>query len=195
MVCMGKISLVFVIAAMGISPVWPQGVDLEKEFAAAVTRAKAGDVAAQTDVGSAYLMGRGVAPDLEQAEQWFRKAAEQDSSTAQHQLGMICAEKSHGGKFPQFEKEAVQWWTKAAEQGNRKAAWQLGHAYAGGTGVAKNNVQAYKWLNLAVTRFGTEGARDDLENLAKLMTRDQIAEAQKLSAEFKARTREPQKTK
>ena len=152
MVCMGKISLVFVIAAMGISPVWPQGVDLEKEFAAAVTRAKAGDVAAQTDVGSAYLMGRGVAPDLEQAEQWFRKAAEQDSSTAQHQLGMICAEKSHGGKFPQFEKEAVQWWTKAAEQGNRKAAWQLGHAYAGGTGVAKNNVQAYKWLNLAVAQ-------------------------------------------
>jgi TPR repeat protein len=193
---MDRMALFFAVALIGGSSAWSQKIDPETDFASNMSRAKAGDLAAQIDVGKAYLSGLGVSPDLDEAEKWFRRAADHDSSTAQFHLGMICEEKSHGGKFPQFQEEAVKWWSKAAEQGNRQACWKLGQAYAEGTGVVKDDVQAYKWLSLALTRFGTEGARWDLENISKRMTPDQISAAQKLSAEFKARPHlEQQKSK
>ena len=55
--------------------------------------------------------------------------------------------------------------------------------YASGEGVPENFVLAYKWANLAAAR-GSEKARELKSGVKKLMTREQIAEAQQLSLEW-----------
>ena len=55
---------------------------------------------------------------------------------------------------------------------------------AKGEGVAVNDVQAYKWLNLAAAQ-GNENAKTGKGFVEKEMTREQIAEAQRLSTEWK----------
>lgn len=93
---------------------------------------------------------------------------------------------------------AVKWYLLAAEQGEASAQTSLGFKYWQGEGVPKDYVLAYKWFNLAAALgdpnvfapsgdlvFGATfaaGARDDL---AKLMTPDQIAEAERLAREWK----------
>jgi len=75
---------------------------------------------------------------------------------------------------------AVRWFRKAAEQGYKPAQSYLGECYASGNGVPQDFVQAYKWYNLA-------SAQAERDALAIKMTREQIAEAQQLSREFKPR--------
>jgi TPR repeat protein len=56
----------------------------------------------------------------------------------------------------------------------------LGLKYAEGTGVPKDDVNAYAWLNVASAN-GDDLASKNRDFLAKRMTPEQIAEAQKLS--------------
>jgi uncharacterized protein len=60
--------------------------------------------------------------------------------------------------------------------------------YYNGDGVQKDYVQAYKWANLAAAK-GHEKAVEMRRILEARMTREQIAEAQRLPAQFV-----PQKT-
>jgi hypothetical protein len=85
--------------------------------------------------------------------------------------------------------EAVKWFRKAADQGNGVAQCDLGFCYANGFGVPKDYcdgcVQAYMWYNLAAAQGQPESA-NNLALLEKKMTPGQIAEAQRLSREFRA---------
>ena len=49
--------------------------------------------------------------------------------------------------------------------------------------VSENNVLAYMWMDLLATQ-GDEGAQSSKEILEQRMTREQIAEAQRLSREW-----------
>src|SRR5208282_1079752 len=63
----------------------------------------------------------------------------------------------------------------------------LGDCYLKGTGVTKDYVQAYKWLDLAAAK-GDDRADDARVNLAsaeRFLTPEQVAEAQRLAHEFK----------
>ena len=71
----------------------------------------------------------------------------------------------------------------AAEHADGLAPRNLGHMYAGGIGMPEDDVEAYKWYNLA-TAQGTEGARNSRDTAAKKMTKQQIAEGKRLSAEW-----------
>jgi TPR repeat protein len=53
-----------------------------------------------------------------------------------------------------------------------------------GDGDPKNDLEAFKWLNLGAAQ-GNENAAEAKEFLRKRMTPAQIAEAQRLSAEWK----------
>ena len=55
--------------------------------------------------------------------------------------------------------------------------------YVTGRGVPEDNVLAYMWLNLAAAQ-GYEGADESKARAAHRMTREQIAEAQRLSREW-----------
>ena len=74
--------------------------------------------------------------------------------------------------------------TKAkAETGDASAQNNLGVMYANGKGVEQNFVTGYALWNIAATN-GHQNAKKGLSQLAKIMTPDQIAEAQKLSCEM-----------
>jgi hypothetical protein len=92
----------------------------------------------------------------------------------------------NGNGIPKNYKQAIYWYAKAVEQGNADAQLNLGGMYRYGNGIPKDYVMAYMWLNLAAAK-GNASARINLDNLEKEMTREQIAEAQRLAREWKPR--------
>jgi len=80
----------------------------------------------------------------------------------------------------------VKWYRKAAEQGFYPAQEELGLAFEQGRGVPQDYTQAHKWYNLAAAR-GDTNAAELRDALARQMTPSQIAEAQRLSREFRSK--------
>ena len=175
--------------------------------------AKQGNVYAQYNLGLMYDLGKGVAKDEVQAVAWYQKAAEQDYASAQFNLGLIY---NLGKGVAKDDQTAVKWYQKAAEQGIADAQYSLGLMYANGRGVAKDEVQAAVWYrkaaeqgqadaqnNLGVMYAKGEGVPvDDVlaymwaniamngelrDILAEGMLPEQIAEAQRLSREWRAK--------
>lgn len=105
-----------------------------------LTKAQAGDVQAQLDLGEAYLHGKIVSRDLEQAMQWFRKAAEQGNAMAQARLGVLIG--NFRGK--QNYDEALEWLRKSADQNCADGESGLAFMYHNGRGVEKDDDQAVK---------------------------------------------------
>ena len=74
-----------------------------------------------------------------------------------------------------------------AEQGDARAQVALGFRYALGVGVPQDYVEAHMWFNLAAAQSSAEDrdrrvkARNDV---AKRMTAEQIAEAQRRAREW-----------
>ena len=87
---------------------------------------------------------------------------------------------------PKNNVEAVKWYRKAADQGYATAQHNLGVVYADGQGVPQDDVMAYMWYNLAAAQ-GLEAAKHNKGVLSKQMTKEQIAEAQKLSRKWLAK--------
>lgn len=143
--------------------------------------AEQGRPKAQFNLGVMYDDGDGVPENDIEAVKWYRLAADQGDARAQHNLGLMY---HNGSGVPQNDAEAVKWWRLAAEQGHARAQHNLGFMYGTGKGVPEDFVQAYKWLNLSAAQ-GDENAKKGKEIVRKIMTPQQIAEAQKLSAAWK----------
>jgi S1-C subfamily serine protease len=122
---------------------------------------------------------------LAEGAKWLRLVAERGDMAAQVSLG-ICYEKGNG--VPKDSVEAAKWYRMAAEQGNASGQQLLGFCYAQGQGAPKDYVEAYKWFNLATAQGLDFGDRHELE---QQMTAEQIAEAQRLTREFKPRSEQP----
>src|SRR5439155_555911 len=138
---------------------------------------------AQYNLGVCYGGGQGVAKDEAEAVKWYRKAAGQNDALAQYSLGCCYA---NGLGVTKDYVEAVKWFRKAAEQKYAMAQSDLGICYYKGQGVAKDYVEGYKWWLLAAGQ-GDETARKGSTSLEVLMTREQVAEGQKLARDFKPR--------
>ncbi len=143
--------------------------------------AEQGDADAQTNLGLMYRFGRGVPQDDKEAVRWYRLAAEQGYALAQAKMGLMYDE---GLGVPEDDKEAVRWYRLAAEQGFASAQNNLGQMYADGRGVTQDDVQAHMWVNLAGVE-GDEGYRKQRDILAEKMTPVQLAEARRLTREWK----------
>ena len=72
--------------------------------------AEAGDLTAQTDLGSLYLKGVGVTKDEAEGIKWTQKAAEKGDSTAQYNLGVSYRD---GIGVEKDQKKADEWFAKA----------------------------------------------------------------------------------
>ena len=85
------------------------------------------------------------------------------------------------------EPPALEELIERAEQGYAGAQYNLGVMYMNGQGVPQDNVQAYVWISLAVSRAGNPNAwqLDALAQVAMAMTPEQIAEAQRLAREWR----------
>lgn len=116
----------------------------------------------------------------------FTEAAETGDAQAQVRIGDLYRD---GKGAPQNDVEAVKWYRLAAEQGNAQGQIDLGTAYKHGNGVPQDYVLAHMWFNLASADddfpAGRGLARMQRDLVANDMTRDQIAEAQRLAREWK----------
>ena len=122
--------------------------------------------------------------DYATALKLWRPFADQGDAFAQYNLGLMY---DNGEGVTENDAEAVKWYRKAADQGFAKAQVNLGAMYGNGEGVTENYVQAYKWFNIAAAQ-GEATAKSNKAFIENKMTREQIAEAQKLSAEWKPTT-------
>jgi TPR repeat protein len=145
--------------------------------------AENGNAPAQHNIGFMYANGYGIKKDLVEAFKWYQKAAEQHFSGSEFEVG---ASYYSGNGVSQDYIEAVKWLEKSAEQGFARAQNNLGACYHNGEGVAKDYVEAYKWYNLALAQ-GLGAAQTNLSLVERLMTAEQIAEAQQLAREFRPR--------
>jgi TPR repeat protein len=143
--------------------------------------AEQNDVFADWFLAICYANGNSVAKDEVEAVKWYRRAAEQNLASAQFSLG-LCYYNGRG--VAKNEPEAVRWYRKAAEQNYADAQHNLGFCYANGIGVAKDYVEGYRWSLLASAQ-GNEAERVNVTILEDKMTREQIAEGQKLARSFK----------
>lgn len=99
----------------------------------------AGFTVAAHQLGKCWRDGMGVLPDDEQAELWFRRAAEAGHDFSQYALGKLLQSQKR-------MEEAVSWYEKAAAQGNSYAAYRLGKLYLEGKDVPKNAARAVEYL-------------------------------------------------
>ena len=90
-------------------------------------------------LGKCWRDGRGVLPDDERAERWFRRAADAGYDFAQYTLGKLLQSQKR-------TDEAVSWYEKAAAQGNSYAAYRLGKLYLEGKDVPKDVPKAVAYL-------------------------------------------------
>jgi uncharacterized protein len=167
---------------------YQRGKGVPKDFARAVEwyrkAAERGDAAAQGRLGFLYRVGAGVPRDLKLAQKWYRLAADQGNPLAEVGLGYMLLEGS--GEKPDVVAAAALF-TKAAEHGDALAMLALGTLYELGQGVTRDWVQAHKWYSLASVDDGEyeqdlfDRAKRAKEELAKQMSPEQIAEAERLA--------------
>ena len=144
--------------------------------------AEQGDPDAQVGLGSLYLGGYGVTKDEGAATAWFRKAAEQGSPSGQFSLGSLYyARKDYAA--------AASWYRRASEQGSALAQIRLARLYGDGLGVARDDVQAFKWFAIAADRgadsYSRTNAAAGREATARKLTPAQLAQAERLVREWK----------
>ena len=80
----------------------------------------------------------------------------------------------------EFSAEQVE---LGAQTGAPDALFELGMLYATGRAVAADLVVAHKWFNLAAARGNREALSHRVE-VAREMSTDQVAEAQRLAREW-----------
>ncbi len=136
---------------------------------------------AQFLLGQLYHQGKGMPQDYTGAEYWYSKAARQGNAMGQLGLGSMYA---YGNGVPQNYTEAVKWYRKSANQGEIVAQSILGVMYEEGNGLPQDFVLAHMWFNL-VAGSGGAVARTARDLVARKMTPEQIAEAERLAREWK----------
>jgi len=121
------------------------------------------------------------------------KAAKSGFAVAQFSLGVM----NYPIGDPPFDAargnpaRALVWYRRAAERGDIGAQVALGLAHAQGIGVVPDYIEADKWFNIAASRANSADELADIathhNKLAHAMTSSQIAEAQKLAREWRAK--------
>jgi uncharacterized protein len=132
---------------------------------------------------------------------WYRLAAKQGDAGSQQKIGQMYLE---GRGVPQSDTEALRWLRTAADRGEAEAQLGLARMYKDGRGVPQDYVQAHMWANVAVSRarvltqasISGQLRPDQLsemrryytalrDELAAMMTPEQLAEAQALARNWK----------
>lgn len=145
--------------------------------------AEEGDAGAQFWLGQMYDLGKGVPQNLAQASLWYRRAAEQGNVMAQHNLGHMY-ETGEGTRPSEYSlSAAASWYRRAAEQDYKPSQANLGALYANGRGVRRDFIEGYMWMLLAGSI-----ADASREALAKRMTPQQIASAERQAKEWKPKS-------
>ena len=139
--------------------------------------AEQGLAEAQFSLARCYMRVDWVSKDDQEALRWLNKAAEQGLAESQNFLARFYMA---GRGVPQDYHEAIRWLTKAAEQNHRNAKVRIAECYQ----ALGNLVEAFKWLMLASDQDNLW--KEDLNSLRPLLTKEQIAEAEKRYRQFQS---------
>lgn len=113
---------------------------------------------------------------------WLNKAAEKHWYAAYYQLGLMYLD----GKGVETDyQKAYSYFYPAALAGNSGSQYMLCYMYVRGLGRDRDLVQAYKWGYLSGSQ-GDKNYKKHLEDLAKQMTEDQVAQANDSIKKFTA---------
>lgn len=164
---------------------YASGMGTEKNPAEAFTwmkkAAEAGHEESRFALAGFYRRGFGTPRDNKEAARWYRGLAEEGNAASQVAYALLLFS---GEGVAQDVTEASRWVKQAAAQGHAQAQHALGALYADGKGVPRNLMLAYAWTSLAAAQ-GIDDAAKMLDKLEGRMTRDQVAEAQRLAARFR----------
>jgi TPR repeat protein len=161
---------------------------------ALLSKANAGDAAAQVAVGEQYAQAAAtehdkarIADDYQQAEAWYRKAAGQNDIPGEMHLAALY--RDGGGKtIPRDMEQAATWYRKAADLGDPTAQATLGVLYSMGQGVPHSDVDAYFWLDLAASVKGPnqEKYAANRQMIGQHITTDELSDVRDRVAAWKA---------
>tara|TARA_R100001244_G_scaffold96522_6_gene72262 strand:- start:30299 stop:31321 length:1023 start_codon:yes stop_codon:yes gene_type:complete len=116
-----------------------------------------GDADAQFNLGQAYKLGRGVPQDLVQAENWYKKAADQGHLQASDNYGLVLFQSNR-------RTEALPYLQASAQRGEPRAQYVLGTGHFNGDFVEKDWIKAYALM----TRASAQQLPQATTNLAQM---------------------------
>jgi TPR repeat protein len=151
-----------------------------------------GNADAQYRIAVLYDLGRGVAQNPQFAVQWYRRAAESGHANAQHNLATMY-ELGEGVEPEYALAAALAWFRRAAQQGYAPSQCSLGAMYATGRGVRRDDIEAYKWLTLAMQTKSkihvnvVSLAKKNRDLVALRITPQQAAQADRHARDFQAK--------
>lgn len=119
------------------------------------------------NLGTNYLVGRGIEKDSRKAFQLLLKVAESDKTGEDFQtssMRVVGAMYYHGDGIRQDYDKAFYWSSKAAEKGDDFALYTLGMMYSEGHGVKRNFAKAKECYTEAIHR----GNKEAIKALAEL---------------------------
>lgn len=108
-------------------------------------RANQGEIEAQYLLGKAYLTGKNIDKNKDQAKEWLKKSAENGYAPAMRFMGVLSRNN---------DSEAIFWWEKAANLGDSISKLNLGYHYYN----TKNITLAEKWLISAIESGSPEAS-------------------------------------
>ena len=148
-----------------------------------------GNAEAQYNLGVLYLEGHGVERNIEQAREWFMRAAEKSHVEAQYNLGVeLCC----SGRDT---KKAVAWLCRATKQNHFDAPYQMANIYTGSVREDGKMVKSfdsgyydlsfsYMWYTVAMAQ-GHDAAARGRSKLEGRMTREQIMQGKRWATGWK----------
>jgi TPR repeat protein len=156
--------------------------------------ASAGNADCQCSLGLMYQAGEripgGVKADPAEARRWYRLAADQGHEEAIMHLGQLLL---WGQGGPEDPEGGARLFRQGSEAGNPEAQWSLGQCYLSGKGVPMDSVQAYALFAAAADGVDNpeqkKGMAERKDTLGKALSKKQLAEGERLAAEWKGRRR------
>lgn len=124
-------------------------------------KANGGDSNAQYDLATCYWNGDGVATNLKEAFNWYKKSAEQGNYNGENAIGN-CYKWGQG--VEQNYTHAMDWYLKAAKKNHSYAQYSLGEMYESGLGVKIDLETALGWYQAAAENKNQK-APDKVEKL------------------------------
>lgn len=138
--------------------------------------AEAGDADAQFNLGHAYRLGRGVAQDMAQAEQWYARAARAGHREAQAMYGVILLQNNR-------RAEAMPFIRQGAEAGDPRAQYVYGTALFNGDLVARDWPRAWAMMSRSAAQ-GLAPAASQLDEMRQHLSSEDRARGDQLAAEL-----------
>ncbi|MEO9633956.1 MAG: SPOR domain-containing protein [Parasphingorhabdus sp.] len=116
-----------------------------------------GDADAQFNLAQAYKLGRGVPKDMNQAEKWYKSAADKGHLQANDNYGLVLFQNNR-------RSEALPYLQASAQRGEPRAQYVLGTGHFNGDFVEKDWVKAYALM----TRASAQGLPQATSNLSQM---------------------------